>query len=175
MIQYDLTYKQAQKLSFDYSLSLGIKINKSWSDNQLAGIEWMKGFMKRHPSLSLRKPENTSHSRATSFNQVNVSEFFVNYEKALRKHKIPPNQIFNTDETGLSIVMQTPRLVAPKGIKQIGQAVSAERGEIITFCAMVGATNNTIPPVFIFPRVWLQKEFLNGSLEGSLGLAKPFG
>ena len=32
-IQYGLIYKQARKLSYDYNLSLGIKIDKSWSDN----------------------------------------------------------------------------------------------------------------------------------------------
>ena len=115
-IQYGLTYKQKRKLSYDYSLSVGIKIDKSWSDNQIAGVDW-KGFMRRHPSLSLHKPENTSLSRATIFNRVDVSEFFVNYEKALQKHKILPIRIFNIDETGVSTVMQTVRLVAPKGIK----------------------------------------------------------
>ena len=120
-VRYGHTYKQVRKLSYDYSLSLGIKIKKSWSDNQLAGVDWMKGFMRRHPSLNLHKPENTSLSQATSFNQVNVSELFVNYEKALGKHKIPPNRIFNIDETGISTVMQTPCLVAPKRIKQVGK------------------------------------------------------
>ena len=29
-------------------------------ENKQAGIEWLKGFMKRHQELSLQKPENTS-------------------------------------------------------------------------------------------------------------------
>ena len=135
----------------------------------------MKGFMSRHPSLSLRKPRKCKSFSSNKFNQVNLSNFLANYEKALWKHKIPANRIFNIDETGVSTVMQTPRLVAPKGIKQVGEAVSAERGEMITFCAIVGATDNTIQPVFIFSRVRFEKEFLNSVPEGSLGLANPSG
>ena len=88
-------------MSYDYSLNLGIKVDKSWSDNHLGGVDWMKGLMSRHSPLSLHKPENVSLSRATSFNQVNVSELFANYEKELWKHKIPFNRIFNIDETGV--------------------------------------------------------------------------
>ena len=46
---------------------------------------------------------------------------------------------------------------------------------MITFCAIVGATGNTIPPVFIFPQICFKKEFLNGAPGGSLGLANPSG
>ena len=52
-VQYGLIYKQVQKLSYDYSLSLGIKNDKSWSIIQLPGVDWVKGFMRRHSSFSL--------------------------------------------------------------------------------------------------------------------------
>ncbi|KAJ8894493.1 hypothetical protein PR048_007147 [Dryococelus australis] len=54
---------------------------KKWEETQLAGIEWLKGCMKRHITRSLRKPENTHLSGVTSFNKENVAAFQENYRK----------------------------------------------------------------------------------------------
>lgn len=61
------------------------------------------------------------------------------------------------------------------GMKQVGQSVSAERGELVTFCAIINATGNTIPPVYVFPRSKYQSVFLKGAPNGSLGLANKSG
>lgn len=61
------------------------------------------------------------------------------------------------------------------GKKQIGQAVSGERGQLVTFCGIVSATGVAIPPVFVFPRVRYKDYFLNGAPIGSLGLAYKSG
>ncbi|KAJ8947199.1 hypothetical protein NQ318_015547 [Aromia moschata] len=42
------------------------------------------------------------------------------------------NRIINIDETGIPTVMQHPRVIAPKGKKQIGAVASQERGENVT-------------------------------------------
>lgn len=47
-IHYGLTYVQSRKLAFDYAIRIQRKHPVSWDDNQLAGLDWMKGFMKRH-------------------------------------------------------------------------------------------------------------------------------
>ncbi|KAJ8964143.1 hypothetical protein NQ314_005095, partial [Rhamnusium bicolor] len=69
-IQYGLTYHQAQTLAYEFAIHCNKNnIPKSWIENKLAGLFWMQSFMKRHPKLSLRLPENTSLARSTAFNR----------------------------------------------------------------------------------------------------------
>lgn len=174
-INYGLTYLQAQKLAFQYAKKLNIKYPASWDRDERAGKDWIKSFMNRFPSLTLRKPENTSLARATGFNEVSVGQFFDNLERALQKYRIPPEKIYNLDETGVTTVLQAPKVIAETGIKQVGQVVSGERGELVTFCALINSVGNTIPPVYIFPRSKYKPIFLRGAPNGSLGLANKSG
>lgn len=73
-MNYGLTYKQTKVLAFAYATALG-KCPTKWTENKEAGKEWLQGFMKPHRDLSLRKPENTSLCRSTSFNKHNETVF----------------------------------------------------------------------------------------------------
>jgi hypothetical protein len=43
-------------------------------------MDWLNGFMKRNPGISLRKPEPTSMNRITAFNKEEVHIFYTNIE-----------------------------------------------------------------------------------------------
>ncbi|CAH1110682.1 unnamed protein product [Psylliodes chrysocephalus] len=135
----------------------------------MAGVEWMKSFMKRHPKLSLRKSENTSVARASSFNKHNVEEFFKNYSDVQAKYAFGPNRIWNADETGISTVLEAPRIIAETGKRVVGQCVSGERGTLVTFCGIISAIGSTISPMYIFPCIRIKNYFLNGSVTGAVG------
>lgn len=174
-ICYGLSYSQAQKLAYDYAIKNNKVIPISWRQNETAGIDWMRSFMQRHPTLSLRKPENTSIARATAFNKHNVDEFFINYVTVQSKYSFTPDRIVNLDESGITTVLQSPKVIAETSKKQVGQIVSAERGELVTFVGIVTATGTAIPPAYIFPRVRNKDHFLAGAPPGSLGLASQSG
>lgn len=174
-MQYGLTYKQIRDFAYSYASKVSNKIPKTWEDNKTAGVDWMKGFMRRHPKLSLRKPENTSLARNMNFNKQNVNSFFENLKIVTEKSKFPNERIINIDESGITTVLQAPKVVAPAGVKQVGQTVSAERGELVTICAIVDALGNTIPPAYIFPRVFFKDSFLVGAPPGSIGFASKSG
>lgn len=56
-------------------------------------------------------------------------------------------------------------------MKQVAQSVSAERGQLITMCGIGNPIGNTLPPVFILPRVRFHDSMLNGGPPGSIGYA----
>ncbi|XP_034828899.1 uncharacterized protein [Maniola hyperantus] len=93
----------------------------------------------------------------------------------MRQYNFTPDRIINLDETGISTVLSTPKVIAGRKQRQVGQIVSAERGELVTFCGIITATGSSLPPVYVFPRVHYKDHFLNGAPDGSLGLANRSG
>lgn len=116
--------------------------------------------MNRLQDLSHRKPENTSIVRATAFNKFNVDKFLQNYVELQRLYYFTLDRILNTDESGISKVLQARKMIAPAGKKQVGQIVSQEIGTLVTFCATITAPGISIPPLFIFPRVRIKNTYL---------------
>lgn len=97
---YGITTKEIRKLAFDLAEKNGINhpFNKA---TKLAGNDWLSGFRKRHPQISLRSPEATSAARAQGFNRVAVDKFYDLYEHIIVTKKIPPHRIYNVDETSI--------------------------------------------------------------------------
>lgn len=129
----------------------GIRRPPQWDVNSLAGENWFSSFMKRHQELSIRCAQPTSLSRATSFNVVNVKLFFDNLQTVLDRYKFEAKDIYNIDETGVTTVQKPNRVVARKGIRQVGALTSGERGTLVTVTIAINAIGNAIPPFFIFP------------------------
>ncbi|XP_041475762.1 uncharacterized protein LOC121424221 [Lytechinus variegatus] len=174
-IYYGLTTKEFRKLSFQFALQNSINCPKTWHENKTAGVEWCAKFLKRHPQLSIRTPEGTSLSRATSFNKANVDTFFDNLGAVLDKYKFAVNDIYNCDETGVTTVQQPRKIIAQKGVKQVGAVTSAERGTLVTVCFAVSASGNSIPPMLVFPRVNFREHFIANGPPGCCGSANPSG
>lgn len=160
-------------------MSLRKKNNKSipdsWNRKLIAGVDWLSSFLKRHPALSIRTPQATSLSRATSFNKNNVNLFFENLKTVYLRLNLSPGDIWNIDETGLTTVHVPNRVIARRGIKNLGKMTSAERGTLVTVAVAVSALGNMVPPFFVFPRVHYKEHFIRGGPVGSDGDANSSG
>lgn len=172
---HGLTPKSFRELCYKVAKANGMTYPAKWDEEKIAGREWHFGFMRRHPDLSLRQAEATSLARATAFNHHTVGAFFNLLETSYAELSVTGAQIFNLDETGITTVHKVPKVIAAKGVKQIGQVTSRERGELVTMCCAISASGTAIPPVFIFPRKNFRDLMMNGAPEGSLGLAYQSG
>lgn len=100
---YGLSAREMRSLAFQMAQKNGIP-HPFDAELKLAGPDWMKGFLQRHPALTMRAPENTSLARARGFNRESVGKFFNLLERINEEHEYPPSRIWNLDETGVSTV-----------------------------------------------------------------------
>lgn len=174
-VYFGLTKRDIRKLAYDCAINYKISIPASWESNKTAGEDWLYGFMKRHPELSMRTPEATSLARASSFNRYNVNEFFTKLKEVRDKYLFRANDIWNVDETGVTTVQKRNKVVGVKGVKQVGGITSAERGVLVTVCVAVSATGNSVPPMFVFPRKRFQDHFIRDGPPGCVGAGNNSG
>lgn len=174
---YGKSTKDFRELAYEMAKINKIKTPDSWEDKKRAGIDWMQGFLKRHPQISIRQPEGCSISRATSFNRHNVSIFFENLAEIYRRSdKFADGcRIFNLDETATTTVQKPKKVLAPRGQKQVSQCTSGERGTLVTTCCIISASGNSLPPVMVFPRKHFKTHMINGAPIGTLGLVSTTG
>ena len=172
---HGLSPKEVRKLAFQYAMKNDIICPRSWKVAEFAGADWFTAFIKRNTTLSIRTPEATSLSRATSFNRTNVANFFKNLAEVLDRYHFQAHEIFNLDETGITTVHRPDKVVAVRGTKQVGSVTSAERGTLVTMALAVSAIGSYVPPIFIFPRVKFRDHFISQAPTGSVGSANPSG
>ncbi|XP_040155039.1 uncharacterized protein LOC120895601 [Anopheles arabiensis] len=164
---YGLTPREMRSVAFEVAESNNIAhpFNKSL---RLAGVDWLKGFMDRHPNITVRTPENTSLARARGFNKESVKEFFDVLETVLSEQDFPPHKIWNMDETGFSTVQTKPnKVLAKRGEHQVGVISSSEKGTNTTVIMAMSASGDYLPPMFIYARQRLNEGLKTGAPEGS--------
>ncbi|XP_008188284.1 tigger transposable element-derived protein 6-like [Acyrthosiphon pisum] len=142
----------------------------------MAGKDWVKGFRKRHPEITLRSPEATSSARAQAFNRPNVMTFFTILQNVQQINNFLPHRVFNVDETGLTTVQsKCSNILALKGRRQVGSLTSAVRGVLSTIVVCMSAGENFIPPMIIFPRVRMKPELQDGAPPETIFHCHPSG
>ena len=167
---YGLPVVEFLKLIYSYAIAVGSKaIPKAWENKQEATRDWYYGFMKRHPTLSLKNPEGISIARMVAFNRPNVNLFFDIFCQAMDKYEFTPDRIFNLDESSLTTVMKPVRVICEKG-KPVASQISRERGSSMTFVGIISAAGSFIPPVFVIPRKRVDERFMSETIDGSKGI-----
>ena len=137
--------------------------------NGKAGRSWFEGFKSRHPKLTLRSPQPLSHLRAAQANQETIVDFFAKLGSAYARLNLlsKPMQIFNVDETGISIVHKTGKVVTELGRRCVWSLTSAEKGRTHTILSCVSASGFALPPFMIYPRKRIADRLKKGAVPGT--------
>ena len=119
-----------------------------------AGRSWFDGFKKCHPILTIRTPQPLSYCRARCANPDVISDFFGKLGSLYGKLNLisKPMQIYNADETGISVVHKPGKVVAQLGHHNVYSITSAERGKTHTILSCVSASGYVLPPLMVYPR-----------------------
>ena len=95
---YGLTSATVRRLAYQYALKKKISMPASWTQNEMAGYDWLHSFLKRNTNISLRTPESTSVARMSSFNPFTVNTFFQKVADVYRRYGFNASEIFGLDE-----------------------------------------------------------------------------
>lgn len=175
---FGLTLYDVRKMAYELAIRNNIpaKQHRFNEEKKIAGKDWLQGFRKRHPNLSLRSPEPTSMARAQGFTKEKVATFFTLLKETYDKYKWQPQQIFNVDETGVTTVQGKPsKVLSVRGKRQVGAIKSAERGTNVTVCCTMSASGVHLPPVIIFSRKRIRPELTDTAPPGSLIFSQEHG
>ena len=115
-----------------------------------AGRKWFKGFLQRHPELTVKKATLISKPRAQSAtleSMVKWADEFV--EKVLDRFGITdPRNIWNVDETSMRNIPKESKYVGRKG-QRLQQLSGCERAETSTAVVAINAAGETMPPLIL--------------------------
>jgi len=122
--------------------------------NGSAGRSWFEAFRSRHPKLTFRTPQPLSYCRALCSNEETIGNFFSKLGAIYGKLDLftKPKQVYNVDETGVSIVHKPGKVLAELGRRNVYAVTSAERGKNHTVLVCVSASGFFIPLLMIYPR-----------------------
>ncbi|KAK9722545.1 Tc5 transposase DNA-binding domain [Popillia japonica] len=110
-LHYGLSPKDVRRFAYSLAVANQKRIPQSWHEHKMAGKYWMTNFLKRNP-LSIRKAEATSLGR-TNVEPV-VQKLFANLKKVFDIHEFRSDKIYNVDETALTTVQETGKVIAMK-------------------------------------------------------------
>ena len=137
--------------------------------NGVAGRDFISGFLKRHPDLSIRKPQGLSLNRIYGLNHSSVNIYFKNIEIVIKKYKFKAHQIFNCDELGITTVHKTVKVITKKGKHCISSVTSGEQGVTTTVVCAMNLTGLFVPPMMIFKRKRMKLELNDHAPTGTIG------
>ena len=110
--------------------------------------------MARQATLILHTPQALSYSCAVSSNKETINDFFAKLGAIYGQLNLiaKPSQIFNADETGVTIVHKPSKVIAQIGRHNVPSITSADKGKTHSILACVSASGQIFLLFMIYPR-----------------------
>ena len=87
--------------------------------NGIPGKDWVDGFLRRHPDLSLRSPSPLSTVRCRMLNKVVTQKYFDHLSQIIADNQLhdKPHAIWYMDETSVSLCHRQAGFMHRKGLR----------------------------------------------------------
>lgn len=138
--------------------------------NNKPGEEWYRAFMKRHPTLSLKKPEHLQKLRKDARKPDIIFDFYNKLQAVIVENNLTdkPMLIYNADESGFNSDPSRVRSLGEKG-KALVRISGGSGRESTTVLACVSADGSYLPPFIVFKGLsvqarWVSEEVIPGTL-----------
>lgn len=122
--------------------------------NERPGRTWMKGFLKRNPSVTVRLAENLTVTRGSITRETLLKWYdeVYGYMKAHNYDEIlnDPRRVFNGDETAFFLSPKGNKVLAAKGDKNVYLQVNPDEKECLTVLITANAEGFVAPPLVVF-------------------------
>ena len=114
--------------------------------NGKPGKKWWQGFLRRHPELSLRKPEQLESIRAATCTEQRLTQWFADFEKFLEMNEIndDPRYFWNANESGFALCPKSGKVLCQTNTKDL-YTISGNCKDQITVLCSGSAAGEVIP------------------------------
>jgi hypothetical protein len=130
--------------------------------NNRPGKDWVKGFMQRH-NFTNRVVSNVKRN-STSVTAEVISKYFDHLEKDI--HGVPPENIWNFDETNLLDDVGRKKCVIRRRFKHPERVINTSKfGFSVMFCG--NALGEFMPPYTVYKSSHLYEQWYLGGPKGS--------
>lgn len=129
----------------------------------LPGPDWLKSFMKRHSELTTRFVSNIKRARA-AVSEALLKEYVTNLSQSLEN--VPPENIFNYDETNLTDDPGLRKCVIKRGTKYPQMIRNSSKSSISIMMAG-SASGELLPPFVVYKSTRLWSTWVVGGPDGT--------
>lgn len=139
------------------------RVVKEFRNGNYPGNDWVKGFLKRHPELSVRFVANIKKARA-SVDEEMLREYITNLIKTMEN--VVPENVYNFDETNLTDDPGSKRCVVKRGTKY--PAVIRNTSKTSISIMMAGnAVGELLPPFVVYKASSMWMSWCEGGPKGA--------
>ena len=124
----DMGYGLTREIVMRLAYTIAEKLHRKHPfGSKSAGRSWFEGFKRRHPKLTIHTPQALSYCRAISANEETISDLFGKVGSIYGRLNLfaKPMQVYNADETGITIVHKPGKVLAELGRRNVYSITSA--------------------------------------------------
>ena len=149
---FGLTREELRYSVYDFA-DLLKRANHFNKQNKAAGHRWVRNFLKRNSTITMRQSEKLNYARGQRMNKTVVRKYIDIISATMEELGITqrPELVFNADETGVQLTTNSaPKVLALKGGKRVHRQVPSEKAETVSIMCAANATGSYISPCIVY-------------------------